>query len=356
MEEFIKAAERGRATFTLRGAAKRYARALTRRDRSLKKLHNMGLCKLSFHLKLSRNLGHPYAALIETSNLCNLKCPLCPTGEGTLNRKPQNMSFEMFRKIVDEIAEYCVHLNITNYGEPLLNRDNYEMIYYAKQKGLRLTMGTNAHFMDDDKDLRCLIMSGLDEVYFSLDGADQQTYEMYRRNGDFARVVGNMRRLIEMKRKMQVRHPLVELQFLVMRQNEDQIDKMRELAKDLGVDKLSLKPVTFNNADWERDEIISLFKEFEPTQGMYRLYKHRGEGLRWPKEVTNYCSILWLGITILADGSMVPCCLDPRGEMVLGHVDDGIFNVWNNESYRHLRRQVSTDKKEVHLCSRCLGI
>lgn len=129
------------------------------------------------------------------------------------------MSFEMFKKIVDEIAEYCVRLNITNYGEPLLNKDKYEMIYYAKQKRLRLITGTNAHYMDDDRDLRCLIMSGPDEMYVSLDGANQETYEIYRRKGDFARVVRNMRRLNEMKRNMQVLHPLVDLQFLVRKQN-----------------------------------------------------------------------------------------------------------------------------------------
>ncbi len=82
-----------------------------------------------------------------------------------------------------------------------------------------MIMGTNAHYMDYDRDLRCLIMSGLDEMYVSLDGANQETHEMYRRKGDFAGVVRNMRRLSEMKRNMQVRHPLVELQFLVMKQN-----------------------------------------------------------------------------------------------------------------------------------------
>jgi hypothetical protein len=117
-----------------------------------------------------------------------------------------------------------------------------------------------------------------------------------------------------------------------------------------------LKPVGFNNADWERGEIISLFKEFEPTQEMYKLYKHRGDMLEWPKEITNYCAELWQCITVLADGSLVPCCLDPRGEMILKHVDDGIYIVWNGDRHRHLRKQVSRDKRQVYLCSHCLGM
>jgi radical SAM protein with 4Fe4S-binding SPASM domain len=114
--------------------------------------------------------------------------------------------------------------------------------------------------------------------------------------------------------------------------------------------------VGFNNADWGRDEIIQEFREFEPTEEKYRIYKHENDTLTWEKEIRNYCPTLWSGLTILADGRLVPCCLDPRAEMVLGHVDDGIFNVWNGEPYRNLRKQIATDKKKIKLCAMCQGM
>jgi MoaA/NifB/PqqE/SkfB family radical SAM enzyme len=356
MEEFKKGRERSNAIARLANMVRRIVVASRDPDRGYRKLFNMGLARLSHGLKLERNLGKPYSALIEVTNICNLECPLCPTGEHTLNRKPQNMSFETFRKIVDEIAPYCVEVNLTNYGEPLLNKEIYDMVYYAKQKKLRVIMGTNAHFLKDDQNRRALLMSGIDEIYFSLDGAEQRTYEKYRVRGDFSLVVDNIRNLIELKRKMQVGKPVIELQFLVMKHNEGDIEKMRKLADDLGVDRLAFKPVGFNNADWDREEIVREFLEFEPTQEKYRIYKHEDAMLTWEKEVRNFCQALWTGLTILADGTLVPCCLDPRGELVLRHVDDGIFNAWNGERYRNLRKQITRNKKQIKLCARCHGM
>ena len=123
MEEFTKGRERSNAVSRLTNMVGRIARASTDPERGYRKLLNMALCRLSHGLRLERNLGKPYSALIEVTNICNLECPLCPTGENTLNRKPQNMSFETFRKIIDEIAAYCVEVNLTNYGEPLLNKE-----------------------------------------------------------------------------------------------------------------------------------------------------------------------------------------------------------------------------------------
>jgi MoaA/NifB/PqqE/SkfB family radical SAM enzyme len=356
MEEFKKGRGRGNAASRLANMLRRIGRASRDPERGYRKLWNMALCRLSHGLRREKNLGKPYSALIEVTNICNLECPLCPTGENTLNRKPQNMSFETFRKIIDEIAPYCIEVNLTNYGEPLLNKEIYDMIYYAKQKNIRVIMGTNAHFLKDDKDRRALIMSGIDEIYFSLDGAEQRTYEKYRKRGDFSVVVDNIRKLIELKRKLDAKSPLVELQFLVMKHNEGDMERMRSLADDLGVDRLAFKPVGFNNADWDREEIKTRFLEFEPTLEKYRIYKHVDGKLTWEKEVRNYCPALWTGLTILADGSLVPCCLDPRGELILGHVDDGILKAWNGERYRNLRKQITKDKKKIKLCALCHGM
>ncbi|MFH1314433.1 MAG: radical SAM protein [Candidatus Eisenbacteria bacterium] len=357
MEEFKKGRERGNAFARLANMARRIARASRDPERGYRKLFNMALARLSHGLKLDRNLGKPYSALIEVTNICNLECPLCPTGERTLNRKPENMSFETFTKIIDEIAPYCVEVNLTNYGEPLLNKEIFDMVYYAKQRNLRVIMGTNAHFLKDDHSRRALLMSGLDEIYFSLDGAEQRTYEMYRRRGDFSLVVDNVKKMVELKRKLRVASPLIELQFLVMKHNEGDIEKVRELADEIGVDRLAFKPVGFNNADWGREEIVSEFRKFEPAQEKYRIYTHMADDtLGWDKEVPNFCQTLWTGLTILADGRLVPCCLDPRAELVLGHVDDGIFNAWNGARYRNLRKQITTDKKQIKLCARCHGL
>src|SRR3989338_4326631 len=60
---------------------------------------NLPLVYLSKYLKLTKVLGKPLTAMIEPTNYCNLKCPLCPTGRGLIQRKKESLKFNDFKKI-----------------------------------------------------------------------------------------------------------------------------------------------------------------------------------------------------------------------------------------------------------------
>lgn len=57
-------------------------------------------------LGLSTAAKYPFLLILEPTNLCNLHCPTCPTGSGRLKRKKGTMSFELFKKIIDEVGDY----------------------------------------------------------------------------------------------------------------------------------------------------------------------------------------------------------------------------------------------------------
>ena len=86
--------------------------------------------------------------------------------------------------------------------------------------------------MATDHPSRC----GLDQIYISFDGLDQETYEKYRVRGSFERVVEGVKSLLAQRAALGRSNPIVELQFLVMKHNEHQIGEFRRMAQDLGAD------------------------------------------------------------------------------------------------------------------------
>ena len=296
----------------------------------IKRVKNYFLVKLSLLFKRPRVWGYPFYLMIEPTNICNLKCPLCPTGEGTLARKGSLMDFSILKMAIDELGDYLLELNITNYGEPFIHDRLCQMITYIKGKGIKVNVGTNGHFFKNETVTQEFILSGVDEVYISLDGTNQESYSRYRIKGDFEKVVGGIRLLVETRNRLRKRTPFVEIQFLVMQHNEHQLDAIRKLAADMGVDRLILKPVSFNISEWKNQDVRERFKGFMPQDESFRLYRINDGDLEWKQPITNRCEYLWRAMVMLCDGTIVPCCLDPRGEYRMGSATDGLMNIWNS--------------------------
>jgi hypothetical protein len=174
----------------------------------------------------------PTLALIEPTNLCNLRCPVCETGNRSLGRKKAMMSLSEFHTIVDRlpstIREVCLHIN----GESFLNSDIYSMIQYASQKGLRTFLDTNGLLMDPER----VVISGLDHITVCLDGDSRESYSLYRVGGDFERLVKNIRGLVEARKKTGASKPRITLKVIAMRHTDGLIDNLPQVTRDLGAD------------------------------------------------------------------------------------------------------------------------
>ena len=86
-----------------------------------------------------------------------------------------------------------------------------------------------------DEQVEGLATSGINKLIVSVDGATQEVYEKYRVGGDIEKVFNNMKRLMEAKKRHNSKLNVV-WNFLVMKQNEHQMDMARERAKEIGVD------------------------------------------------------------------------------------------------------------------------
>jgi len=171
----------------------------------------------------------PVDVLVETTAFCNLKCVMCP--QKSMKRPRGEMKFEIFRKIVDEIAfeNTSTRLWLAIMGEALLLKEKLiEMIRYAKAKGIgRIHLNTNGTLMFPSMTEK-LIESGIDEIIVGIDAFSEETYNKIRVGGNFKEVIDNIEFFLKQKKEKRFQKPKLILQFIVMDENEHELEQFKE--------------------------------------------------------------------------------------------------------------------------------
>ena len=307
-------------------------------------------CKsaISAALRTDRSMGRPVHVSIEPTNVCNLRCPVCETGDGTLGRRGGHMELDAFKHVVDTMED---HLNVLYFyfmGEPFLVRNAYDMIEHASRKHIWVDTCTNGEFID----ARNLINSGIGRISFQIGGMTQETHEIYRVKGNLSKSLGNLEACVEEKRKRPDSKTHIKVGFIVMRHNEHEVDSFVRYAKEIGVDGYEIVHPCARNM-----EQANLYLTKDPD---YWIYDRNAfsQGILRPTEVSNhYCEWLYFTTTIQVNGDVVPCCRDPRGQYVLGNIfnQDFTTEIWNGQAYRDFRHTVATNQSESEICSLCSG-
>lgn len=266
---------------------------------NLKKRWNKFLLYFSYHLSLllkrSIILGKPTSIAIEPTNICNLQCVECPTGMGMITRKKGTIPFELFTKAIDSIGEYLQTLYLFFQGEPYLNEQIFDMIRYADKKKIFTYISTNGHFINDEY-ARKTTESGLKQLTFSLEGADEESYQKYRKNGNFNRVIDGIKNIVKWKKTLASAHPTVVICFMILRHNEYQIIEIKKLAEQLEVDKLIFKTAQVYNYP-DKEYLIPLQEKFS----RYRLDKNKKYQ---PKnKMLNKCFHIWKSAVVTIEGN-----------------------------------------------------
>lgn len=290
--------------------------------------------------------GKPWAASIEPTTSCNLRCTECPTGMQSLLRPKGNMDLDVFSKILEKLAPNLFYLTLYFQGEPLLNPHFSEMVRMARDRDIFVATSTNGHFLDE-KNVEQIIKSGLNHLIISLDGLDQQTYEKYRVKGNLQTVTEGIKRLVDAKKTLLSNSPIIELQFLVMRHNERQMKQMREFAKQSGVDKLAFKTAQVYNFNSDSSII--------PTLKEKSRYRQLPDG-SWviDNKIRNRCHRIWSSLVITWDGKVVPCCYDKNADHKTGNLlEESLNTVWKNHSYTSFRKKVLSNRSEIDICRNC---
>lgn len=314
------------------------------------KIWNIIKIQTSFQLskKINRSIvwGDPYILSVEPTNICNLNCPQCITGSGKLNRKKGKMSLEAYMDVIDDLQHSLCYLLLYNQGEPFLHDDLIKFIQYAKLKNIYVITSTNGHFLyDEDKALE-IVTSRLDAIIISVDGIDEQTYSLYRKNGNLKKVIDGIQKLVHIRKLCGVRHPKIFIQFLLMKHNIHQIDAVKKLGIDLKVDRVIFKTVQVENST----EAL----KFLPDDAQWRRYKSGRNRLELAVK-TPSCLRLWTSSTILYDGSVVPCCFDKHGRYTFGAINNSpnFQQIWLSEKYEEFRNRIIRQQRSIDICRNC---
>lgn len=289
--------------------------------------------------------GYPMSFSIEPTNRCNLECPECPSGLGELTRLLGLLSFEKFKNWIDQIKETSFYVQLYFQGEPFINKDLPKMLNYARQEKVYTSISTNGLLLNE-KNIEQILDDPPDKLIFSIDGLDEETYQNYRVGGTFSNVDKAFRMFMSEKQKRKESKPFVEFQFIVMKQNEHQIENVKKYAKDIGVDKVELK--TMQVSSYENAE------HFLPKNVKFRRYKVENSTFKIKRKMGNRCFALWRTSVITWDGIVVPCCYDKDATYKLGSLINNNFkNVWKNKSYTDFRKSVLKNRSGIPICTNC---
>ena len=302
----------------------------------------------------------PRSLYLETTNRCDSKCQTCIRTFQTLE-PPADLTLERVRAIVEQCPD-LERVVLHGIGEPLLNREIFEIVAYLKTRVASVLFNSDAIGLTPAR-ARRLVESGLDEFRVSMDAATAGTYRLIRGVDRFDRVTANVRRLVALEREMSSTRPRVSLWFTASRANVEELPAFVELAGHLGVGEAYVQRLVFNELGLataanalhgklqERER--ALLAEAEAI-ARRRGVALRASGLTSPlaslegdgnaARPWSGCQRPWTLAYVTANGNVLPCCISPwvardYAGLILGNAfHEKLASIWDGERYQKFRR------------------
>jgi len=307
----------------------------------------LGSFYISRLLKKPVQWGYPVSVSFEPTTSCNLRCPECPSGLRQFSRPTGMLQHDFFKQTIDDIHKELLYLIFYFQGEPYLNPDFLEMVKYAADKKIYTATSTNAHYLNDEA-ARKTVESGLDRLIISIDGTTQDVYMQYRVGGNLEKVLEGAKNIMKWKKELKSKTPFVFFQFLVVKPNEHQVEDIKRLAKEVGVDEVRFKTAQVYDYKTDPNNLI-------PTIDKFSRYKKNADGTYSAKnKMANRCWKLQHANVITWDGLVVPCCFDKDATHQLGNLKTQSFKeIWQNDNYRQFRNELMKSRKNIDICANC---
>ncbi|MEK7408911.1 MAG: radical SAM protein [Acidobacteriota bacterium] len=281
----------------------------------------------------SGRLGYyPLYYMIETGNVCRLRCSFCCQGHYDLavHSAKALLRYEDFTVLLGKIRKYALVLDLFKHGEPLLNADLARMIAAARAAGIRCRVNTALNGELSDAAVRDLARSGLDKLVCAIDGVTQEVYEKYRVKGSLALALENAGRILRARRG---RRPIVIFRMLVFEWNAHQVEDARRLARDMGFDRFQADPggnfIDGRPHVWEIDR-----RRWTATQWHVESILTRHDAGVPGSRSGRPCPSLFNTLVLHANGASTVCCHSSRKEWEHDSLLElSLDKVWNSQVY-----------------------
>jgi radical SAM protein with 4Fe4S-binding SPASM domain len=271
---------------------------------------------------------------IETTDLCNLKCPMCARTIKDADKenhvaKSRYIDKEAYMDIIDQAVEHGVKAVKLQYlGEPLLHKDVVFQVEYAKKKGvLDVMFNTNAVLLTPDLSAQ-LLEAGIDKVFISFDAVNPKLYEQQRVGTTIGKVIDNIYEFIKLRDKF---YPQTHIRLSMVMYDDPiwkrQFEAMRVMWEGL-VDSLG----------------YGIFNERHPDK------KHEYE------KVEGFaCEQLFQRMFLKCNGNVTVCCVDDADEYVVGNwKEQRLIDIWNSPKYREIRDlHACGNYDKIAMCRKC---
>ncbi len=263
---------------------------------------------------------------IEISNICNLKCSFCP---GT-TRQARRMSLDEFKIILEKVKVYTDYIYFHLLGEPLCHPDLESFLNLAEKEGFKVIITTNGTLLKKCKSILLNSASHYKTV-ISL-----HSFEANDNKSSFDEYLNNC------------------LSYAKEAENKKIV--VLRLWNNGGKDSLN---------DAILKVLESYFKKpwIEERNGIRignKIYLQYGDKFDWPTLENDsinekvFCYGLRDQIGILADGTVVPCCLDSNGDIPLGNIfEDDLAQILSSKKATNIYNGFSNRTACEELCKRC---
>lgn len=270
---------------------------------------------------------------VEIGNICNLSCSFCA---GT-KRAARRMSVAEFSTVISKLSGHTKYVYLHVMGEPLLHPELGEILGEVERAGLRAVITTNGLLLPERAELLLSSASVLHKVSVSLhslegNGAERQMQDYVLGVSDYAKKASE-----------------AGIYTVLRLWNADSSERQG---------KNSL------NGDIERILKAQFPEPWQRRHSGYRLMKglflEYAEIFTWPKESEaeprreGRCHGLISQLAVLADGTVVPCCLDCDGEIPLGNIfASSLDEILSSPRALEMSRALSSGRFSEELCQKC---
>jgi radical SAM protein with 4Fe4S-binding SPASM domain len=307
----------------------------------------------------------PRSLYLEATNRCDSECQTCIRTFNTLE-PPKDLALAEVQRLVEQfpVLERVV---LHGIGEPLLNKQIFEIVAYLKAKNITVLFNSDAISLTQKRAAQ-LLDSGLDEYRVSMDAATRETYATIRGVDQFERVIRNVSVLLALQQQRECRIPRVSMWFTTLKANLDELPAFIRLAARLGVPEVNAQRLVFNGyglavqeqslhrrLEKREQRVIQqaealaiqygiVFKASGATTPLQSLQGPAAEQRPWAG-----CQRPWTLSYITANGNVLPCCISPwttknYRRLVLGNAFTTDFaHVWNGEHYQQFRQDFESD-------------
>lgn len=279
---------------------------------------------------------------IEPTNACNLRCIHCHhsmRGKG-FDRKLGVMEWDTYAKVIDEVREYATYITLNLQGEPTLNKHVLQMVQYAKEAGLSVSLLTNATRLNREL-ATSLVEAELDRIVFSFEGSTKEVHEKVRRNSCYEQTLFNILNFLKINEENG--HPtFVCMSMVESPLTMDDVPNYKKMFEQLPVNTIFVNPL-LNLAG------ISPLADVESQNKTRQLEK---------SEIP-ICRMAWEVMPISWNGDVLACPVDVNEAHVVGNIlEDSYANIWNSQKMQkfrqcHIDREYDWIEEQGPLCANC---